>query len=413
MRLALPCAVALLIGAPVHAQKAVHCNAVHGALLIEEKPGKWDAVKPKSDIPAEKLVIALFGAELQAPDGAVDVKLVADVGQRGPFASLEARARFHVPKDTDLDVSLERGIAVIANAKKSGEAKVALRVGQDVFEITLPEPKSRVGIEVHGRHMPGPPTLKSEAPVVTMLIFALEGDAVVSNGKQATRLTAPPGASLYMWDSISHSVDVQRFEKLPDFAKPFSAKEKELFEMVCHCAKPLADKPGAIRDTLDKLISSDEPKERKTAVVCMGALDDMPGMLSALGDPKHADVRDMAVLTLRHWIGRGPGQAERWDAFLLKQGYTAKQAKNMLYLLRGIEEAKLRQPATYDVLIGALNHKKIEARELAHWHLIRLVPGGNKIAYDAAAPEAERLQAIAAFRRLVPEGELPMPPKKN
>jgi hypothetical protein len=81
--------------------------------------------------------------------------------------------------------------------------------------------------------------------------------------------------------------------------------------------------------------------------------------------------------------------------------------------LNGLEDTKLRQPATYDLLIGALNHKSIEARTLAHWHLIRLVPGGNKIAYDAAAPETERLQAIAEFRRLVPEGEIPAPPKKN
>jgi hypothetical protein len=51
-------------------------------------------------------------------------------------------------------------------------------------------------------------------------------------------------------------------------------------------------------------------------------------------------------------------------------------------------------------------------RELARWHLVRLVHGGNKIAYDAAAPEPQRVQAIAEWRRLVPEGELPMVPKK-
>jgi hypothetical protein len=53
------------------------------------------------------------------------------------------------------------------------------------------------------------------------------------------------------------------------------------------------------------------------------------------------------------------------------------------------------------------------ARELARWHLVRLVPEGASIKYDAAAPEAERLQAIAEWRRLVPPGELPPPPKKK
>jgi hypothetical protein len=98
---------------------------------------------------------------------------------------------------------------------------------------------------------------------------------------------------------------------------------------------------------------------------------------------------------------------------LTKQGYTPTQAKNMLYLLNGIEAEKLQRPATFDLLIHALNHGKTPMRELAHWHLVRLVPGGNKIAYDAAAPEAQRLQAIAEWRRLVPEGELPLPPTKK
>jgi hypothetical protein len=42
-----------------------------------------------------------------------------------------------------------------------------------------------------------------------------------------------------------------------------------------------------------------------------------------------------------------------------------------------------------------------------------LVPDGKSIAYDAAAAEGQRLQAIAQWRRLIPEGQLPPPPKKK
>ena len=102
-----------------------------------------------------------------------------------------------------------------------------------------------------------------------------------------------------------------------------------------------------------------------------------------------------------------------YEHLVKNEGYTATQAKNLLYLFNGLEEEKLRQPPTYELLILGLNSPRMPTRELAHWHLVRLVAGGNEIAYDAAAPEAMRLQAIAAWRRLVPEGELPAPPKKK
>ncbi len=414
----IPVAVLITGAMPALAQKkaAAHCTAVEGALLMAGKAGGWESIAAKSDVAADRLLVAMFGADLSSLNGAVQTRLVADVGQRGPFASLETRVQFHAAKDADLDMSLERGIVVLSNKKKTGEAKVLLRVADETFEVVLHDAKSRVGIEVHGRHMPGPPKLKAakdDAPVVTMLLFALQGEAVVATGQNATRLQAPPGAALFMWDSVSRTSEVHRFEKLPDFAKPFDEKERKLFETMCGYAKPLADKPGETRKLLQKAVSSADPLERKAAVVGMGALDDLSGLFDALGDAKHGDVRDTAVLVARHWVGRDQTHSQQWYDGALKQGYTPTQAKNMLYLLNGIEPDKLRQPGTYDILIAGLNHGKAPIRELARWHLVRLVPGGDKIAYDAAAAEPQRLQAIAQWRRLVPEGEVPMPPKKK
>jgi len=133
-----------------------------------------------------------------------------------------------------------------------------------------------------------------------------------------------------------------------------------------------------------------------------------------LNDKDHADARDMAILVLRHWLGRAPGQSIRLHTHLMKnEGFTATQAKNFIYLLKGLEKEKSRQPETYDLLIQALNHTKMPTRELARWHLVRMAPVGKEIVYDAGAAEPARLQAIAAWRRLVPEGELPPAPKKK
>src|SRR2546422_953675 len=72
---------------------AVRCTAVHGALLTASKDG-WSNISAKTDVLADRLVVALFGAEFTSPNGAVGLKMIADVGQRGPFPVLEAAASF-------------------------------------------------------------------------------------------------------------------------------------------------------------------------------------------------------------------------------------------------------------------------------------------------------------------------------
>ena len=149
--------------------------------------------------------------------------------------------------------------------------------------------------------------------------------------------------------------------------------------------------------------------ERKAAVVAARRLD-VYALMQILSNKDHA-----AIVVIRHWLGREPGQSIRLFDYLTKNdNYTPTQAKNLIHLFNGIEEEKRRQPGTYDLLIQALNHSKMPARELAHWHLVRLAPDGKSIAYDAAGSETQRQAAIAAWRRLIPEGEVPpLPTKKS
>jgi hypothetical protein len=395
----------------------VRCVAVEGALLTQTAKGQWVSVAAKSDVPAEKLLVALFGAEFNAPGGGVNARVVADVGQRGPFPVLEAALRFHAAKSADLEVTLERGILILTNAKKSGAAKIRLNLRAETFEIELHEPKARLGIEVYGRHAPGPPNLKdpkADDPVANIAFFALAGESVVTTEKHATRLHAPPGAALYLWDNVTRTGEVVRFETLPDSAKPMDAEERKKFEAICGFAKSWAAEPGDITKVLGGAVAKPDARERKAAVVALGALDDLPGLMRVFNNKDHADARDTAIVVVRHWLGREPGQWGRLYNYLTNvESNTPTQAKNLIYLFNGLEAEKRQQPETYQLLIEALNHKKMRTRELARWHLVRLAPDGKSIAYDAASGEAQRLEAIAAWRRLIPEGELPPPPKKS
>ena len=414
-------AVASMYSSSANAQEkaapAARCTAVHGALLMQVKNAGWESLAADSNVPTDQLLVALFGAEFRSLNGAVGAKVIADVGQRGPFPVLEAAVQFHADPKDDLEVTLERGILLLANMKKTGAANVLLYVAGEAFEIELHDPKTRLAVEVYGRHVPGLPNLtnaRQDAPVMNAAFFALEGEVVINTKKHATRLLAPPGNALYLWDNLTRTPDVHRFDTLPDSVKPFNEDERKQFDTISGFAKKWASTPGGIVKAIWQAATSQDETERKAAIVGLGALDEMPRLMQVLSDKDHADARDMAVLAIRHWLGRAPGQSILLHQHLTKnEGYTPTQAKNLLYLFNGIEESKLRQPETYDILIQTLNHAKMPARELARWHLVRLVPNGKSVKYDAAAAEAIRLQAIAEWRRLVPEGKLPSPPKKK
>ena len=409
----------IMTSEPAAAQSAaVRCVKVHGVLLTESKSG-WDSIKAADDVPANQSVLALFGAELKSINGAVDAKLVADIGQRGPFPVLESAARFGAPETGyDLDITVERGIVVLTNTKKSGAAKVKLKIRDDSVDLVLHEPKARVAIEMYGRLLPGMPSIddaKKDIPVTTVAMFALEGDTTVGTGKKSARLNAPPGPALLLWDSVTRESEIHRHESLPDSVKPMDAKEKQVFAAICEHAKTWFADPKKATATIENSATSKDPLERKAAAVALGAID-MPRLFTLLDDKNNADLRDTAILAFRHWLGRESGQSSRLFEYLTKtEKYTPVQARNLVYLLAGIEEEKRRQPQTYVMLIQALNASKLPTRELARWHLDRLVPDSKAIGFNAAAPEETRLEKMAEYRKLVPEGELPKAkaPKKS
>ena len=48
---------------------------------------------------------------------------------------------------------------------------------------------------------------------------------------------------------------------------------------------------------------------------------------------------------------------------------------------------------------------------LAQWHLNRLAPAGKDIPYNPAGTAEERDQAFKAWKKLIPDGQLPPKPK--
>jgi hypothetical protein len=224
-------------------------------------------------------------------------------------------------------------------------------------------------------------------------------------------MNAPPGPAVFHWNNIDGDDPAPgRLDELPEFVKPPTADELK-FAQQCHDrAKLLSQLP--VDQVIAGALKADDPQPRSMAVTVMGALDNLDGVLAALNDEKHADVRNQAVIILRHWLGRKAGQDEKFYKFLTeKQKLTPAQAGGVIQLLHGFNDQERETPELYATLITYLKHDKLPIRELVRFHLYRLVPAGKDIPFDAAGTPEARAAAIKKWKELIPAGELPPKPK--
>jgi hypothetical protein len=395
--------------------------AASGVLLERGAKGKtWRPLRPKDAVPAGATVVALPEAELRSANKAVGLKMLADVGRRLKLPVFEAAVVVHDNPKVDFDFTLDRGVVVLTNQRTKGKATVRVRFRDQAWEVVLKEPGTKVGLEMYGRYPPGlPEPVEKDAKVVRfknmptndLLLFVLHGKAYVDAGERGLPLQAPPGKALVHWDSVIGFCDVKHFDKMPEgVQKTPTDEEKKKLQSINADARQLLK--GTLKEALDRLMRAKDERGPRVATVIAGAVDDLPRLTAALAD-KRRDVRDQAVLVLRNWLGRRPGQADKLFAQLTRDGYSRNQAGTVLFLLFGPDDQQLAQPAAYDVLIAMLGSDKPAIRQLAHWHLIRLVPAGKEIAYDAAAPAEARQKAQASWRRLIPPGQLPPAPPKT
>ncbi|MBI3410274.1 MAG: hypothetical protein HY040_18190 [Planctomycetes bacterium] len=405
-------ASALPVSAGEGEKEIARVNAVFGGLVKKDK-SRWQAVKAGDTISAGTLLVALPKSEITTANGAIHLSMLADIGQRGPFPVLESAVVLNHAKDADLELTFDRGLIILTNHKKEGAAKVRLKIRGETWEVTLQEPRTSVGLEIFSRHSPGMPSSldkkgsEDEVPSTDVLMLVLHGRALLDAGDHAVGLQAPPGLARVHWENGAKKFAVQRLEKLPEILiKPFDDKEAKAFKDICLCTKKLGAEE--IASVIDDLLKSENKTDRLVGATWAGAVDDLPRLMSALADAKHADTREHAVIVLRNWLGRSPEQVRAlYDSLIKEKKASPAQAKNVIHLLLGFTDEERGQPDTYQMLIHLLNHSALPVRELARWHLVRLAPTGRDIPFDAGAAAEERGRGVARWQALIPEGKLP------
>jgi hypothetical protein len=151
---------------------------------------------------------------------------------------------------------------------------------------------------------------------------------------------------------------------------------------------------------------------RALAVRSFGAIDDLDHLLNALVDSKKADVRLVAVETLRHWLESQEGNDRVLRNVLKKKAYSSEEADAIVEMLHSYSIRDLNRPATFARLIDRLRDERPAIRQLAHWHLVFLVPEGQRIKYDPLGSTEQQKRAYTAWKKLVPDGKLPRPSKR-
>ena len=344
----------------------------------------------KDNLYSGDLLVSLPGGTIVSKNSAVTLRSLSDYDARSPLPILETAFSLADTQDCDLDLKLDRGRVDIANTKSSDSATVLVRFWDQTWKIVLDTPSTRVAIEICGRWPPGTrfrPTkpsddaAKSRAPVASLVFLLLNGTASVDVGGVTLALKAPPGPAQLNWNSLTGArPQPLKLEKLPDWANPdaaLSVEGKKVAAAIEKFRKARAENPG---QSIERFLASADPVEQRIALVTLGALDDLDTLGKSLVEAKSLEQWDFGITVLRHWLGRCRGQDQRYYEILTTiRGYNTAQAKAIMQLLFGFSTDDLALPETYEVLIDYLVHEKPAIRNLAAWHLVRLVPQESRL----------------------------------
>jgi hypothetical protein len=366
------------------------------------------------------MAIGGIKAVLEPVPDSVRLMLLGNLPEQSPLPLLESSAILHDSKAFDLDMTLLSGRAVVTNMKKNGAVKLWLRIPGEGWAVNLEGPGASVALELYGRWPNGVPfrkdPLSPERPISVLSFQVLKGQAEVSYAGRQQRLTAPPGPAFLNWDSVSGADNgPQRRETLPDWADKgaSTADAATVRQIASKYLEFIKDKNPV--DALHSLLMSVDAEKgadrsaaltREFSVLGLAAIGALPVLADILSTSKDPEVRETVILAMRHWIGSAPGRDLQLYYMLLHYGkYPERHAETVLQLLHSPFDAN--DPVTYQTLIAFLQHDRLAIRELARWHLYRLVPQGASIAYDSHGTVEDRAKAAREWKQLIPDGEVP------
>jgi hypothetical protein len=401
---------------PKAGAEAGRSASADGAILRREAAGKgWRPVRTREPLAAGEHLVSFRQGALDSQNGGVRLSLLGELDPEAPSPILESAVTLRENPQVDLDFTLDRGRVKITNRKEKGEALVRVHFRNQVWELALPEPGTEVALELFGRWPRGVHFTKSpkpgQGPTSDLVMVVLHGHVDLRTGTRQFALSAPPGPAYFHWDSVvGADSGPERLDRLPGWADknaPLSARAKELHRLLDPLRARLLEVSGD--QVLAEALASKNIEVRKLAVYSLAALGELNRLGDVLADRQQPpEVREAAIQALRHYLGSDPAHDVKFYHLLVdEKKMSPAHAEIIADLLHTPGEADIGRPELYETLIEYLKHERLGIRELAKWHLNRLVPAGRTIKYDPAGPPEERERAYQQWKKLIPDGKLP------
>ena len=400
--------------------------------LLQKVGDRYERFTVKGlDVSSGRTLLALpaMRSKIQLRKG-IDLELWGSSPELWPSPFIyESMVDLHTHPVFDLDMTMKRGRILITNNKPLGKpALIRLRFenpqqksGSGYFDITLQGSGSALAVERLCGFPPDEPFYEDPAhpnrqgPYALMICFFLDGQGDIRSADTYFVVDARKDTQMVEWTSMGSGLKAAQ-PIMPDWLLPSPkmgnpTDRKDMKSAALNLAGNIRSKdlPVALPEALDA-----PPTPRRLAIRCYGAIDDVNKLLELLdSESAKPDVRRAALSTIVHWKAQ-QRDAEYQIFKLLQAQQTNVVARKIMELMHGLPPEDLGKPATWQKLIDDLNNPVIALRELSAWQLESLVPAAakrinenDKTRYSASAPEAQRMQSMAAWRNFIPPGSLP------
>jgi hypothetical protein len=401
----------------------------------EDEPSK--RVKPRGSIYSTDLLVSLPGymSDLVTRKGA-GLLLRGNLPEFAVHPNMtflmESAVVLHKSDRFALDLTLLRGRVFLSNQARDGPVAVRLRFEREVWDLTLQEPGTEVGVDLLKHYSRDINYRDGEPPRAELELSVLKGRADLRYDYQTHHLQAPPGPARFHWDNFEKANGPIDLKGVPAIWSRKPALDKtmdpQLAKEMTVALRGLAgrlegkDLGVALKEGVEREESTQAA--RLLSIYGMAAIDEMGDLLDRLEDTdaNHWRDRQAAIFCLRRWISRSAQQGRLLyhadkksgarTGLLVDRKYRSSEAQTLFDLLHDFSVEDARNRDTYDALARYLESPKVAIAELAYWHLLRLT-FGSKVKlplFNGAAPPEDRKRAADQVHDLVKNGKLPPPP---
>ena len=296
-----------------------------------------------------------------------------------------------------LTLTIDRG-RVAFRRPLAGENKDPVTIGLNLrgqlAELTLNEPGTQCGLEVsprapHGRR-PDPLLLLPEGGVHVVngsIALAWNGGPAVTIGSDVgyaawpvapTPLQAGPQRAIPEW-LVSDPVPLTAAEKtrVRMFEKEFAIDQSVSMSI-----------PALVSDRREAISS--------LATYTLGLVDDVSMLAKAL-QSEHEETRLAAIWSLRSWLPSDPNNTALLEMEVARH-FPDEEVADVVALLWGYSLEDARDQTISAQLVAWMDHKDLSIRELAYFHVSRLVGRTTAHGYRPNLADSPRNAALLGWR---------------